>query len=78
MEIQCVSGQLPLASRIPNGGLTDAWVTMRGELLFEVWAFIVRLPITIEEEHVLIIYAIGSTYYRYLGAPPPILQSASV
>ena len=53
MRVQHVSGHLPLAPRVPNEGLTDAWVTTQGEALFffyfEAWPFILRIHITVQE-----------------------------
>ena len=64
-----------LTHRVPkvtNRGLTAVWVIMQGEFLpefkeylFELWPFILRIHITIQEECILTIYAINSNFYKY-------------
>lgn len=58
--------------KVTNRGLTAVWVIMQGEFLpefkeylFELWPFILRIHITVQEECILPIYAINSNFYKY-------------
>lgn len=60
------------APRGSNRGLTAAWVPTEGEFLpnfkkflCELWPFMLRIHITIQEGCVLTIDAITSNYYRH-------------